>query len=174
MRALSPLVLVLLLTIACGGKIAPDADSDRAPPAPAAVVNPDDDIVMACTRPRGARLNHTCSTSCQTTNAPDRAFTSAGDLLDFMQTRWIACSSDVAGLAASGIAFHDGCNFSWLVDGAESASGGFAIASLHARSAEIVLHADGLPDDRLIVSMSECPNQLRVTRNDQTTYLMAE
>jgi hypothetical protein len=171
MRALSSLAAVLLLTVACGGKIAPGAEVDSAAPAVAAA---DDDIVTACMRPRGARLNHTCPTSCETTSTPDRAFTSPGDLLDFMQTRWIACSSDVAGLPANGIAFHDGCSFSWLIDGAESARGDFAIASLHERSAEIVLHAEGLSDDHLTVSMSECPNQLRVTRNDVTTYLMAE
>jgi hypothetical protein len=167
MRAFVPVALGVLLVVACGGKIAPSGDDASAP-------EPDDDIATACERPRAARLSHTCPTSCATTTTPDRAFASTGELLDFMQTRWIACSDDVAGLAANGIAFHDGCSFSWLVDGADSRSGSFGVVRMRAQGAEIVLHADGRADERLTVSMSECPNQLRVVRNAQTIYLMAE
>ncbi|MDB4997917.1 MAG: hypothetical protein JWM74_5349 [Myxococcaceae bacterium] len=168
MRSFVSLALVLVLLAACGGKIAPGPATD------AGAAEADDDIATACERPRAARLSHTCPTSCATTSTPDRAFTSTGELLDFMQTRWIACSEDVAGLAANGIAFHDGCSFSWLVDGNDATSGSFAVTRMRAQGAEIVLHADGEVDERLTVSMSECPNQLRVVRNAQTIYLMAE
>ena len=169
MRTLLPLALLLLLLVACGGKIAPDPVADDA-----GATVPDDDLVTACEHPRGARLSHTCPTSCATTTTPDRAFTSTGELLDFMQTRWIACADDVAGLPADGIAFQDGCSFAWLVDGKDSTIGTFSVVAMRAQGAEIVLHADGRDDEHLAVSMSECPNQLRVVRNAQTIYLMAQ
>jgi hypothetical protein len=196
MRPTVPIsLLVLSLAAACGGKIAhdpatgvetetgtgtgtdteTDADADAAREVdvtPGSI----DDSVVACKRPRAARIGHTCSTSCATASSSDRAFSSPDELLDFLQTRWIACTDNVGGFPANGIAFHDGCSFSWLIDGRESLAGTFSLGALgpSARTATIELHAAGVAGDRLVIAMSACPNQLRITRGSETTYLMAE
>ncbi len=172
MRAFVPLVLVLVLLAACGGKIAPGPVVDGGMAVELAD-DSDSDSDTACTRPRALRLSHSCPTSCATTSTPNRAFASPGELLDFLPTHWIACSVEADGLPFDGITFHDGCSFSWLVHGKESQSGTFAVEQMGTHGAEIVLHTDGGGDEHLAVSMSECPNQLRIVRNAQTIYFMA-